>query len=55
MHAVIIWPFLCVFVYWILQSTEPGGHFICTVYVEEKKEVVEQSVQVTQISSYDTS
>ncbi|TKS81167.1 Arf-GAP with [Collichthys lucidus] len=26
-------------------STEPGGHFICTVYVEEKKEVVEQSVQ----------
>ncbi|KAE8295423.1 Arf-GAP with Rho-GAP domain, ANK repeat and PH domain-containing protein 1 Centaurin-delta-2 [Larimichthys crocea] len=27
-------------------STEPGGHFICTVYVEEKKEVVEQSVQI---------
>lgn len=59
MHAVICYPsavvFLsdlfsvCVFVcvYWTLQSTEPGGHFICTVYLEEKKETAEQHVKVT--------
>lgn len=32
---------------WTFQSTEPGGHFICTVYLEEKKETAEQHVKVT--------
>ncbi|XP_059186981.1 arf-GAP with Rho-GAP domain, ANK repeat and PH domain-containing protein 1-like [Centropristis striata] len=27
-------------------STEPGGHFICTVYLEEKKETAEQHVKI---------
>lgn len=38
---------VCVYVSWSLQSTEPGGHFICTVYLEEKKETAEQHVKVT--------
>lgn len=32
--------------YWNPQSTEPGGHFICTVYLEEKKDTTEQHVKV---------
>ncbi|XP_034404157.1 arf-GAP with Rho-GAP domain, ANK repeat and PH domain-containing protein 1-like isoform X2 [Cyclopterus lumpus] len=27
-------------------STEPGGHFICTVYLEEKKDTAEQHVKI---------
>uniref|UniRef100_A0A8D0D001 ArfGAP with RhoGAP domain, ankyrin repeat and PH domain 1 n=1 Tax=Sander lucioperca TaxID=283035 RepID=A0A8D0D001_SANLU len=27
-------------------NTEPGGHFICTVYLEEKKETAEQHVKI---------
>ncbi|XP_035009829.2 arf-GAP with Rho-GAP domain, ANK repeat and PH domain-containing protein 1 isoform X4 [Hippoglossus stenolepis] len=27
-------------------STEPGGHFICTVYLEEKKNTAEQHVKI---------
>ncbi|XP_026154652.1 arf-GAP with Rho-GAP domain, ANK repeat and PH domain-containing protein 1 isoform X2 [Mastacembelus armatus] len=27
-------------------STEPGGHFICTVYLEEKKDTTEQHVKI---------
>ncbi|XP_047449839.1 arf-GAP with Rho-GAP domain, ANK repeat and PH domain-containing protein 1-like isoform X2 [Mugil cephalus] len=27
-------------------STEPGGHFICTVYLEEKKQTAEQHVKI---------
>uniref|UniRef100_A0A665U1I5 ArfGAP with RhoGAP domain, ankyrin repeat and PH domain 1 n=1 Tax=Echeneis naucrates TaxID=173247 RepID=A0A665U1I5_ECHNA len=30
----------------IIESTEPGGHFICTVYLEEKKETAEQHVKI---------
>uniref|UniRef100_A0A7N6F938 ArfGAP with RhoGAP domain, ankyrin repeat and PH domain 1 n=1 Tax=Anabas testudineus TaxID=64144 RepID=A0A7N6F938_ANATE len=29
-----------------LYSTEPGGHFICTVYLEEKKDTAEQHVKI---------
>uniref|UniRef100_A0A7N9ASW0 ArfGAP with RhoGAP domain, ankyrin repeat and PH domain 1 n=1 Tax=Mastacembelus armatus TaxID=205130 RepID=A0A7N9ASW0_9TELE len=29
-----------------LKSTEPGGHFICTVYLEEKKDTTEQHVKI---------
>uniref|UniRef100_A0A8C2ZN69 ArfGAP with RhoGAP domain, ankyrin repeat and PH domain 1 n=1 Tax=Cyclopterus lumpus TaxID=8103 RepID=A0A8C2ZN69_CYCLU len=29
-----------------LTSTEPGGHFICTVYLEEKKDTAEQHVKI---------
>lgn len=42
--------FVCVCVYcvhWSLQITDPGGHFICTVYLEEKKETAEQHVKVS--------
>lgn len=38
---------VCVCLYRTLQSTEPGGHFICTVYLEEKKDTAEQHVKVT--------
>uniref|UniRef100_A0A8D3E6W2 ArfGAP with RhoGAP domain, ankyrin repeat and PH domain 1 n=1 Tax=Scophthalmus maximus TaxID=52904 RepID=A0A8D3E6W2_SCOMX len=30
----------------IIQVTEPGGHFICTVYLEEKKNTAEQHVKI---------
>uniref|UniRef100_A0A3Q2YZB3 ArfGAP with RhoGAP domain, ankyrin repeat and PH domain 1 n=1 Tax=Hippocampus comes TaxID=109280 RepID=A0A3Q2YZB3_HIPCM len=30
----------------IIQVTEPGGHFICTVYLEEKKDTTEQHVKI---------
>lgn len=36
----------CLCVYGTSQSTEPGGHFICTVYLEEKKDTTEQHVKV---------
>ncbi len=52
-----VWYFplcVCVCVYWTLQRNEPGGHFICTVYVEEKKETTERHVQVTWSSTNDT-
>lgn len=36
-----------------VQSTTPGGHIICTVYLEEKKDTAEQHVKVTGLSLYD--
>lgn len=43
MHVLILMLFaFCL----TLQSTEPGGHFICTVYLEEKKDTTEQHVKV---------
>lgn len=60
MHAVICYPnavivlsdfysvCVCVRVFvCTCQRTEPGGHFICTVYLEEKKDTAEQHVKVT--------
>lgn len=59
MHAVICYPNAVIFLSDLfcvrtLQSTEPGGHFICTVYLEEKKDTAEQHVKVTWTSSNDT-